>query len=277
MIKPWTFSFAEIISKCLIAFQWDSELKKFNLHSVVSAHKKTITCISWNPRDPNVIASASTEKEIILWDISDQRISHRMKQIKETPVCLEWCPHEKDVVSFIYGCGPLFLWNSVLNQEVTSHKESFNFYSDVTQFSWNQKRIGKIAFGHKDGSLSFVNHGHKPHKQVLRPENLDEEGDEDSVQVLQWDSLSPDFLLVAYKKRTGIRLIDTESIQIIMNFKLPSAAAKISGFSWIDNAPGMFVSGGKNFLSLFKLNTTLRPVLYAMPLLNQRNLTLILV
>ena len=211
---------------------------------MVAAHKKTITSISWNPRDKNILASASTDKEIILWDISEQRVLFRLKEIKEAPICVEWCPHEKDVVAFVYGCGPLFLWNCGASQEVTSHKETFSFYSEITQFSWNHKRTGKIAFGHKDGSLSFLNPGKKAQKHILRPESLEENGDDEPVQMLEWDSLSFDYLLVAYKNRSGIKLIDTESCNIIMNFKLPSAAARISGFSWIFNAPGMFVSGG---------------------------------
>lgn len=213
---------------------------------MVAAHKKTITCISWNPRDRNILASASADKEIILWDISEQRVLFRLKEIKEAPVCLEWYPLEKDIVSFIYGCGPLFMWNSSISQEVTSHKDTFGFYSEVTQFSWNSKRAGKVAFGHKDGSLSFLNPGKKIQKHILRPESPDENGEDEPVQILEWDSLSHDYLLVAYRNRTGIKLIDTESCNVIMNFKLPSAAARISGFSWIFNAPGMFVSGGED-------------------------------
>ena len=231
-------------------FQWNPELRKFNLHSVVAAHKKTITSISWNPKDENILASASTDREIILWDISEQRVIYRLKEIKETPVCVEWCPHEKDVISFVYGCGPLFMWNCGVNQEVTSHKETFNFYSEITQFSWNHNRIGKIAFGHKDGSLSLLIPGKKLQKHILKPETSDENGEDEPVQMLEWDSLSLDYLLIAYKNKSGIKLIDTESFSIIMNFKLPSAAARISGFSWVFNAPGMFVSGGKKMLSV---------------------------
>eukprot|EP00794_Sanderia_malayensis_P007200 gene7200-8006_t len=224
------------------SFAWDKTLLKFKLHSVVSAHKKMITAISWNPCDSNILASASTEKEIIIWDISEQRVLWRLKQIKETPICIEWCIHEKDVLSFTYGSGPLFTWNTALNQELISHKDTLSFYSNITQFSWNRKQSGKIAFGHKDGSLSFLNPGQKLQKHVLRPE-ADDDDDDDPVQDLQWDYLSHDYLLVGNKKRAGIRLIDSLSATVIMNFKLPSAAAKISGFSWIVNAPGMFVSG----------------------------------
>ncbi len=188
------------------------------------------------------MASSSTEKEIIIWDISDQRVTSRLKQIKEVPICIEWCPHEKDVLSYTYGPGPLYIWNSGQNLDITSHKDTFSFYSDVTQFTWNQKRIGKVVFGHKDGSLSFLNPGQKPQKHVLRAESEDE--CDDPVQALEWDLLSPDYLLVGTKKKTGIRLIDSQSCAVIMSFKLPSAAAKISGFSWILNAPGMFLSGG---------------------------------
>ena len=220
---------------------------------MVAAHKKTITSISWNPRDTNILASASTDREIILWDISEQRVIYRLKEIKEAPICVEWCPHEKDVVSFVYGCGPLFIWNCGVSQEVTSLKETFNFYSEITQFSWNQKRTGKVAFGHKDGSLSFVEPGKKVQKHILKSEMPEENGDDEPVQMLEWDSLSIDYLLVAYKNKSGIKLLDTESYTIIMNFKLPSAAARISGFSWVSNVPGMFVSGGDKVFVFFSL------------------------
>ena len=44
---------------------------------------------------------------------------------------------------------------------------------------------------------------------------------------------------------TGVRLVDSVSLSLIMSFQCPSAAAKVHTVSWLTNAPGMFVTGGK--------------------------------
>ena len=48
---------------CLV-FQYDREFKEFRLHSIMSEHKKTITAISWNPKDTDLLASASADNQV---------------------------------------------------------------------------------------------------------------------------------------------------------------------------------------------------------------------
>ena len=67
---------------------------------------------------------------------------------------------------------------------------------------------------------------------------------DDPVITLQWDPLSVDYLLVA-NSSTGVRLVDSVSLSVIMTFQQPSAAAKVSTVSWLTTAPGMFVTGGE--------------------------------
>ena len=81
-------------------------------------------------------------------------------------------------------------------------------------------------------------------KHVLKPETEDSDDEDDPVVTLQWDPLSIDYLLVA-NANTGVRLIDSVSLNLIMAFQLPSAAAKVHTISWLTNAPGMFITGGK--------------------------------
>ena len=81
-------------------------------------------------------------------------------------------------------------------------------------------------------------------KHVLKPETEDSDDEDDPVVTLQWDPLSVDYLLVA-NANSGVRLIDSVSLNLIMAFQLPSAAAKVHTISWLTNAPGMFITGGK--------------------------------
>lgn len=140
----------------------------------------------------------------------------------------------------------MHIWNytSADGGVLSKHLESMTFFSEVCQFRWNQRKIGKLVFGHSDGSISVVSPGQKAFKHYLRPESVDDPDDEDPVTSLEWDPLSVDYLLVS-NARHGMRLIDTDSMTVIMNFKLPSSAIKIHTLAWVPSAPGVFVTGGK--------------------------------
>jgi WD40 repeat protein len=85
--------------------------------------------------------------------------------------------------------------------------------------------------------------GVRAQKHVLRPENLEGTDEEDPITALEWDPLSVEYLLVS-NTHNGVRLLDSESLTVIMEFKLPSAAAQVHSLAWINSAPGMFITGG---------------------------------
>jgi len=74
---------------------------------------------------------------------------------------------------------------------------------------------------------------------------------------LSWDPLSNDYLLVS-NAHSGVRLIDSVSLNVIMCFKLPSKATKVKTLAWVTSAPGMFITGGE--FPLF--NFTIESLLY---------------
>lgn len=143
------------------------------------------------------------------------------------------------------------IWNYTTRDYtmVFKHLESMKFFSEVCQFRWNQRKVGKLVFGHNDGSISVINPRQKAFKHYFRPEPYEDYDEEDPVISLEWDPLSVDYLLVA-NTQGSLRLIDTDSMTIIMNFKLPSSATKIHTLSWVSSAPGVFVTGGKVFLKI---------------------------
>ena len=86
----------------------------------------------------------------------------------------------------------------------------------------------------------------------------DEEEDPNEVVALEWDPLSLDYLLMS-NTTTGIRLVDSVSHGVIMQFQLPTAAAKVKTLSWVTTAPGMFLTGGEYFrLNHFRFIKILR-------------------
>ena len=236
------------MNNILLFFQLDRQFNEFRPSAIMAQHKKTITCISWHPKSPDLLATASSDCKLCIWSVSQQKIISTLDNFKTAPVCIGWCPHDQDAIAYMYGRGPMQIWNYTAPPDkiISKYLESMTFFSDVCQFRWNQKKIGKLVFGHADGSISVVSPGQKTFKHYLRPETVEDLDEEDPVTSLEWDPLSVDYLLVS-NAHCGTRLIDTDSMTVIMNFQLPSSAIKIHTLAWVPSAPGIFVTGGKQF------------------------------
>ena len=120
----------------------------------MAEHKRTIIVISWHPQQKNLLASASNDGHIIVWDVFLQRIAAQYK-IKTEPVCIDWVIGENTHLSFISGKGPLYIWKYAENSLI-QNKEVGSFSSEITKFRWHSSKIGKIALGHSDGSISVI-------------------------------------------------------------------------------------------------------------------------
>lgn len=212
----------------------------------MAEHRKTITSISWNPRNPDVFATASSDCRICVWNVVEQKVIAQLDNIKAAPSCIGWAPLELEAVSYIYGRGPLYIWNysPPAKGTLSKHLESMMFFSDVCQFRWHQRKLGKLAFGHVDGTISVVCPGQKPFKNCLRPESVEDADEDDPVTALEWDPLSTEYLLVS-NANNAVRLIDSDSMSVIMSFRLPSVAGRVHSLSWVPTVPGMFVTGGE--------------------------------
>ena len=207
----------------------------------MSEHKKTITAIAWSRESPDIFASSSVEKQLVIWNVHEQCVLSKFKNLKHSVISIEWCPHESDTLSFMSEDGPLSLWNYKSGFNIKTFKDTQYFSYKVTSFKWNTKIKDKVCFGHSDGSLSICCAGKKISKHILRSTEVTES--EDSVVNVEWDPLSTDYLLVL-SKHSGIRLVDAGSQTVINKYKLPKVSATIRKFCWISSAPGMFISAG---------------------------------
>ena len=141
--------------KICFNFQFDYQYKEFRLHSIISEHKKTITAIAWSLHNADLLASASCDNQVVIYDIGTQKVVSRLENIQYAPTSLGWCPHERDFIALAYGKGPLFVWNlAASGHGLSQHKEAQNFQSNICRFRWHPKKTGKLVFGHADGSIS---------------------------------------------------------------------------------------------------------------------------
>ena len=137
-------------------FQFDEEYNEFRLHSIMSAHKKTVTSLAWCIHQPDLLVTCGADNRIIIWNVVLQRIVSETTSSRGCPTSVGWCPHDRDVVTFTQGRGPVFLWNHRSSSvSVSTQKDTTNMLSEICIFRWHPQKTGKLALGHADGSLSF--------------------------------------------------------------------------------------------------------------------------
>ncbi|KAL4230509.1 Anaphase-promoting complex subunit 4 WD40 domain [Mactra antiquata] len=237
--------FAYCATLAIYVYQLDKKYNQFKLLSILSEHKKSISAIAWNPKDSDIVASAAYDQKIIVWNVQKERPVAIFDLQKGAPTCIDWCLLHGESVSYICGRGPVFLWNYMSNDlSKSSVKESTGFSSDITCFRWHPKKTEKLAYGHKDGTVSFGTLGSKTIRHVLKPVYDDDDDDDikDPVVAVEWDPLSVDYILIC-NLQSGIRLVDSTSQTCITSFYLPSSATQVKTLSWINGAPGMFITG----------------------------------
>ncbi|PAA71606.1 hypothetical protein BOX15_Mlig006833g4 [Macrostomum lignano] len=75
---------------------WDLDLIEALLPSVqLEGHKDAVLDVSWNPRSPQALASASADKSVGLWDLDAKRCVRMLDKLHSDKVqCLAWHPQE---------------------------------------------------------------------------------------------------------------------------------------------------------------------------------------
>nr|XP_039264447.1 WD repeat-containing protein 17-like [Styela clava] len=241
MIVGTMSKFAYCSTMAVYIYETSSSSQEYKLTAINAEHTKTISSIAWNSRCPNLIATFGADLKIVIWDVSKQKVIAQLPNVKVVSYCIDWINGQPDpqTISYIGVGGQLESWNISTGKVSAVKNITCSGGGKVTMFRWHHTKQKTIAFGHHDGSISLIIQGKR---RILKSADNDET--EDPVVVLSWDPLSNDYLLVA-NKLTGIRLIDTNSGSVISNFFLPSRAVSTCCFSWINSAPGMFLTGDK--------------------------------
>lgn len=82
----------------------------FQLVKLLTFADKNITAISWCPTDPSVIAQATSDKVLIVWDIEQESVKFKT-QLESHVICIEWNPMNKNMLYLIQSNGDLKIMN----------------------------------------------------------------------------------------------------------------------------------------------------------------------
>ncbi|KAL3856057.1 hypothetical protein ACJMK2_015253 [Sinanodonta woodiana] len=140
---------------------WDT---RSNITSnIVHAHDAKVNSLSFNPNREFILATASADESIALWDIrflKSKLIALKYNNIEFFQV--QWSPHYESVLASRAADNWLFVWD--MNNYVPSIAEadeyrtelSFIYYGNefnISDFSWNDNELWTFCSVAKDNIL----------------------------------------------------------------------------------------------------------------------------
>jgi WD repeat-containing protein 17 len=204
-------------------------LKDFTLAHVLTGHERTITGLSWSKQAPSSFVTSAGDSRLILWD-AELGKKVMSASVGTNPLVVEFCPQSRSLVAFGLESRWVSLWDTAENRV---HQLFQTPKASPRCMRWSEKRPGMLAVGTKQGQVFLC---HKDTKSVVE---LSAREDLSGVSDLQWDRLSPDYLLVAYRNG-ALTLFDVESKEAVQTFEKQGAC--VTALEWMPWEPGGFVT-----------------------------------
>ncbi|MPC36466.1 WD repeat-containing protein 17 [Portunus trituberculatus] len=195
--------FAYAATLAIYVYEAEEGSNEWQLFSILADHRKTITCLDWHPCSEDLLA--------------------------------------RDLLSFSTQVGPLQLWDYAENSEPFPFREDYGYPHAIVSYRWHPSVPGRLVVGHNDGKITVYREDLGKSRYSAFPDG-GEDTDDHNLVTLEWDTCSPDYILVAYRGG-ALWLVDINTMRVITKYILP-VSASISTLAWLPDAPGMFVTGG---------------------------------
>ncbi|XP_050694797.1 WD repeat-containing protein 17-like isoform X3 [Eriocheir sinensis] len=260
--------FAYAATLAIYVYEVEAGSTEWQLFSILADHRKTITCLDWHPCSEDLLASAALDQRVCVWSVSRQSVLYAIS-ICRVPTVVAWCTGHRDLLSFSTQVGPLQLWDYAENSEPFPFREDYGYPHAIVTYRWHPSVPGRLVVGHNDGKITVyredatVSHWNS---RILDSETSNnnntcctfsfsdigktrysafpdggEDSDDHNLVTLEWDTCSPDYILVAYRGG-ALWLVDVNTMRVITKYILPLSAS-VSTLAWLPDAPGMFVTG----------------------------------
>ena len=207
-------------------------MSDFRLERILTGHGMAITGVAVSPHSPYLIATASLDQTIRVWDITDGKtikvVDLKSSQFK--PYCIDWsCTDSYQlVVGGKKGAIKVIDFNDDSNYTINLSGD------DLRSIGFNT-RNPTVLFAACGAELFLVDI--KKKKPICRNKFSDYK-----IVDFQWDSLSNNYLICSYENGQTV-LFDTDAKEENMKVKVfEKSGAGISSIAWIKNEPGNFIT-----------------------------------
>ena len=126
--------------------------KTFQLIKLLTFADRNITAISWSPLDSNIIAQATSDKILIIWDIDTETVKFKT-QLESHVINAEWHRTDPNLLFFIQSNGEF----KIMNLE-TKRLQSVQIGANARPvvLKCHQSRSDIISIGLENGKVFFL-------------------------------------------------------------------------------------------------------------------------
>lgn len=209
-------------------------VQTMSLARLLTGHQRHISGITWNHHMEDEFATCASDGTVMTWNakLGKSLQTCELPGGEPLPVAIDWSPTREHMVAVADDHGSVLMWNTTNNTMTTTFRAVHKPRQLLRVMRWNQHQDGLLASGHADGSLCLY---------MVSTSKLSRMSPKDrsSVVDLQWDPLSPYYMIVAYKAG-DISLWDMETEAELHQFNRQGSGLR--SLAWMEWAPGSFTS-----------------------------------
>ena len=75
-------------------------MSDMQVEKIMVGHEHPIIALSWNPKDPNILASCSSDGVLLIWDVEKEKVIAK-KIIGAQPIQIEFSSLEENLIAIV--------------------------------------------------------------------------------------------------------------------------------------------------------------------------------
>lgn len=148
IIEVWNLDVIDLIDPALQLGGRQTAHGEYQLSE--SSHTDAIMCLDWNALRPNLLASASADSNVKLWDLSTQAAVFTYSHHKDKVQSVSWNPVEAEILLTGSFDQSLTVFDA---RQGSSNATTFTVDSDVECAVWNPHLPAQVIASTEDGKV----------------------------------------------------------------------------------------------------------------------------
>jgi hypothetical protein len=245
---PLAVVYAQWIAWCSNLAIYVADLNTCQLRHIIAGYGHPITCVDWNPEQPNEIVCAAMDGTVSVWDVNLEVTLYTLS-LDSPPILVQWCRGDAKKVAIASENGIVRFWEPVGSNSLVSREFTF---SKITVMRWSARVASLVASGHEDCSINLYNiSAQSAHRIKCADSKFG--GHTGGVLDLQWDPLSDNYLIVSFGSG-HMALFDTDKRTQVRAFDKSPGGSRC--LEWLPKSPGSFLAASDKHGSVRQWNVS---------------------
>lgn len=241
-IEIWDLDVLDSVYPTAVLGSAGKKDKKKKKKDASAGHTDSIMSLSWNREHRNILASASADHSVKLWDVCANACVRTFSHHKDKVQCVQWNPKQSTVI----GTASYDKTAVIFDSRLPDDRQATTLKHDVESFKWNPFEASNFAVSDESGLLSYYD------MRSLKSPLMTIAAHDKSLTCVDFNPFVPNYILTASTDKS-IKLWDISSNQATCLYSRNLEIGKVFSALFYFDSPYLVAAGGSKGLSVINM------------------------